>query len=328
MHAALVPILAASHGGAEATLASIVAAATPLVYAVVGETIGEKAGVVNLSLEGSIMLSAMTGFGAAYGTKNLLVGFLAAMAVGIAFALIVAFSSIRLQLNQIAVGFVLTLLGIELSSFLGNDLVGKVGQRVPPVAFPGLSKIPFLGPVLFHHNLSVYGSYVVLIVAGVFLYRTRRGLDLQGVGERPEAAFARGIPVNRLRYVYTAIGGALVGVAGAAFSLDVKLGWREGSTSNYGWIALAIVIFGGWNPLRAAFGAYLFGGLQVAALKLQPVFPRLAQVLPLMPFVLMILALVLVYLPAFRRLGERHPAVRRVFAGDPPSALGTAFQRE
>ncbi len=148
------------------------------------------------------------------------------------------------------------------------------------------------------------------------------------MGERPEAAFARGIPVNRLRYVYTVIGGALVGVAGAAFSLDVKLGWREGSTSNYGWIALAIVIFGGWNPLRAAFGAYLFGALQVAALKLQPVFPGLSQILPLMPFALMIVALVLVYLPAFRRLGERHPAVRRFLAGDPPSALGTAFGRE
>ena len=174
----------------------------------------------------------------------------------------------------------------------------------------------------------VYGSYVAIISATVFMFRTRRGLEMQGIGERPEAAFARGIPVNRWRYVYTIIGGALAGVAGAAFSLDVILGWREGLTANFGWISLAIVIFGGWNPARAAVGAYLFGALQTIALKLQPVLPRVSQVLPLMPFVLMILILVLIYLPAFRRAADRHPALRRILAGDPPSALGTAFRRE
>jgi simple sugar transport system permease protein len=148
------------------------------------------------------------------------------------------------------------------------------------------------------------------------------------VGERPEAAFARGVNVNRVRYVATMVGGALAGIAGAAFSLDVILGWREGLTSNYGWIALAIVIFGGWNPLRAAIGAYLFGALQVFALRLQPSLPSLSQVLGIFPFVLMIFLLVVVYLPAFRTLGERHPVIGRFLAGDPPSALGTAFRRE
>jgi simple sugar transport system permease protein len=185
-----------------------------------------------------------------------------------------------------------------------------------------------LGEIFFDHNLSVYGSYVALAAAYVFLYRTRWGLELQGVGERPEAAFARGLAVNRLRYLYTIVGGAVVGLAGAAFSLDVKLGWRDGLTTNFGWIALAIVIFGGWNPMRAAVGCYLFGALQLAALKLQPVWPDLSQILPILPFVLMIFTLVLVYLEGFRRLGDRHPVWRRIFAGDPPSAIGTAFRRE
>ena len=174
----------------------------------------------------------------------------------------------------------------------------------------------------------VYGSYVAIIAATVFMFRTRRGLEMQAVGERPDAAFARGIPVNRLRYLYAILGGALAGAGGAAFSLNVILGWREGLTQNFGWIALAIVIFGGWNPARAALGAYLFGALQVLALKLQPVLPGVSQVLPLMPFALMIMILVLIYLPAFRRAADRRPLLRLVLAGDPPSALGGVFRRE
>jgi ABC-type uncharacterized transport system permease subunit len=240
----------------------------------------------------------------------------------------VAFSSIELRLNQIAVGFVLALLGVQLSSFIGDSFVARQGKAVPPLAIPGLSHIPFIGPILFHQDLMVYGSFVAVALAYLFIYRTRRGLELQGIGERPEAAFARGVPVNRLRYVYTILGGALVGVAGAAFSLDVTLGWREGLTQNYGWISLAIVIFGGWNPVRAAAGAYLFAALQVVALKLQPVLPSFSQILALAPFPLMIFTLVLIYLPWFRSLSDRHPALRHVLASDPPTALGTSFRRE
>lgn len=312
----------------EATLRSIVAAASPLVYAAIGEAIAEKAGVVNLSLEGSIMLSAMAGFAVGFTTGNVLFGFLAAMAVGMTIAAIVAFASIELRLNQIAVGFVLTLLAIELSNFLGDPYVGQQGQQVPSLPIPLLSDVPYLGKVLFDHNLSVYGSYLAIAGAYLFIFRTRRGLEMQGVGDRPEAAFARGIPVNRLRYLYTIAGGALAGIAGAAFSLDQKLGWSEGRTSNFGWIALAIVIFGGWHPFRVAFGAYLFGVLQWAALKFQAVFPSESQILSLLPFALMIFALVLVYLGPFRDLSDRHPALRRFLASDPPSALGTAFHRE
>jgi simple sugar transport system permease protein len=312
----------------DATLASIVAAASPLIYAVVGETIAEKAGVINLSLDGSIMLSAMAGFATAYATGSVLLGFVVGAAVSMAVALLVAFASIELRLNQIAVGFVLTLLCADLASFLGDPYVGQRVSGVPHLAIPGLSGIPWIGPIFFDHNLSVYGSFVVMAAAYFFIFHTRRGLELQGIGERPEAAHARGLRVNRWRYLYTVVGGALCGIAGAAFSLDVRLGWRDGLTTNYGWIALAIVIFGGWHPVRAATGAYLFGALSILALKLQPRLPDLSQILPITPFALLIFALLLVSQDWSRRLADRYPRWRRLLSGDPPTAIGTAFWRD
>ena len=312
----------------EATLASIISAAAPLVYATMGETITEKSGVINLSLEGSLRFSAMVAFVIAFWAENVAVGFAVAMLAGATFAAIIAFASIELKLNQIAVGFVLALFGIALASFLGDNFVGERGQSVPSWPIPWLSEIPFFGKVLFLHNLMVYGSFVAIAATWWYFYRTRPGLNLQGIGERPEAAFARGINVNRMRYIYTILGGAMVGIAGAAYSLDVKLGWRETLTLNLGWIALAIVIFGGWHPLRVAFGCYFFGALQVVALQLQDVFPGLSQVLPIAPFPLMIVALVVVYSSSFGRLSDRYPKARNLFASAAPSAIGTVFERE
>lgn len=312
----------------EATLNSIIAAAAPLVIMTMGETITEKSGVVNLSLEGSLRLSAMTGFAVAFWFGHALPGFAAAAVVGALIAAIIATTSIRLKLNQIAVGFVLTLLAADLASFLGDSFVGERGPRVPALPIPFLSDIPFLGKVFFDHDLVVYGSFAAIGLTWWLFYRTRPGLNLQGVGERPEGAFARGIKVNTLRFWYTVLGGAMVGIAGAAYSLDIKLGWRETLTLNLGWIALAIVIFGGWHPLRVAFGAYLFGALQVLAFQLQDVFPGLAQVLPIAPFPLMILALVFVYSSWFRRIGDRFPRVRNLLGSEAPAAMGTVFERE
>jgi simple sugar transport system permease protein len=312
----------------EATLNSIVAAAAPLIIAALGETITEKSGVINLSLEGSLRLSAMTAFVIAFWVGHALVGFLAAAVVGAAIAAIIAYSSISLKLNQIAVGFVLTLLAVDLASFLGESFVGERGPRVPPLPIPFLSDIPFVGKVLFDHNLVVYASFVAIGATWWFFYRTRPGLIIQGIGERPEAAFARGINVNKLRFFYTVLGGAMVGIAGAAYSLDVKLGWRETLTLNLGWIALALVIFGGWHPLRVAFGAYLFGALQVLAFQLQDVFPGVSQILPVAPFPLMILALVVVHSAWFKQLGTRYPKLRNILGSEAPAALGTVFERE
>ena len=318
----------------EATLASIISAAAPLVYATMGETIAEKSGVINLSLEGSLRFSAMVGFVIAFWVGHAAVGFAAAMLVGAVFAAVIAYSSIRLKLNQIAVGFVLALFGIALASFLGDNFVGERGEQVPSWPIPLLSDIPFFGKVLFAHNVMVYGSFVAIAVTWWYFYRTRPGLTLQGIGERPEAAFARGINVNKLRYFYVILGGAMVGLAGAAFSLDVKLGWRETLTLNFGWIALAIVIFGGWHPVRVALGCYLFGALQVAAVQLQGVeflntnFPGLSQVLPIAPFPLMIVALLVVYSSWFAKLSDRFPRSRALLASEAPAAIGTVFERE
>jgi general nucleoside transport system permease protein len=315
-------------------LAGILAESAPLVYASVGETLTEKAGMINLSLDGSILLSAMAGFAAAYVTHSVVVGFVAAIAVGAAVALVVAVCSIRLRLDQVAVGFVLTLLTADLSSFLGNPFVRKPGPAVPPMPIPFLRDIPVLGPLFFEQTLVVYGSFVAIVIAWLWMFKTRPGLEMQGVGERPAAAFARGIDVNRLRYVYAVAGGALVGIAGASYSLSVKLGWSFNLTLGIGWIALAIVIFGGWNPLRAALGAYLFGALQTLGGLLQGVVPGVpTQVLQAAPFAMMILVLVLVRSEALQDLLDRVPgrtgaALSSLLLVTPPGALGTRFDQE
>ncbi len=312
----------------EATIVSILLASAPLIFATLGEAITEKAGVINLSLDGSIMLSAMAGFGVALTTGSIWLGFIAAALVSMLVALLIAYSSIALRLNQVAVGFVLTLLCTDLSTFLGNPFVRVQGPAVPHMPIPVLKDIPVIGPIFFNQDLVVYGSLVLIVAAYWFMFKTRRGLILQGIGERPEGAYSRGVPVNRLRYFYTALGGALVGIGGAAYSLDVKLGWSYHHTSGFGWIALAIVIFGGWHPYRVAFGAYLFGALQIVALKLQSVVPNLAQVLPILPFPLMIFTLTIVYSDRLGKLLDKAPRLRGILRSDPPSALGTHFEQE
>ncbi|MGQ0848698.1 MAG: ABC transporter permease [Actinomycetota bacterium] len=306
----------------EATFSSIVAAAAPLIYAAVGEAISERAGVVNLSLDGSILLSAMTGFAVAFTTGQVGLGFAAAAAVSALLALLVAWSGISLRLNQFAVGFVLTLLAAALASYLGEGFVHQPGPFVPATPIPVLNDVPIIGKVLFGQNLSVYGSLLVALAAAVFLARTRIGLELRATGENPEAAHARGVNVKVYRYMAALVGGGLVGMAGAAFSLDQKLGWSDGHTAGFGWIALAIVIFGGWQPVRVAIGCYLFGALQVLALRLQPRLPGLAQILPSLPFPLMIFALLIVNSASLRRIASPNSRVARWLVPEAPSALG------
>lgn len=314
------------------TLASVLADSAPLVFAVIGETIGEKSGVTNLSLDGTMVLAAMVGFAAASITGNLYFAFLAAMIVGSSIAALVAFSSIVLKLDQIAIGFVLTLLCTDLSTFFGNPYVRKPGPAVPHWAIPILSDIPVIGKIFFDQNAVVYLSLVVIVGAWWWIYKTQPGLKLQGIGERPAAAYARGTNVNLERFVYTILGGSLVGFAGATYSLFVKLGWSYHATTGFGWIALAIVIFGGWHPIRGAIGAYIFGALQSVGSFAQSAFPDVpTQIFQTAPFALMIIALLLVSNEQIDRFFSGSPVSRRIWRslrGTPPGALGKTFEQE
>lgn len=323
-------------------LASVLAAAAPVVFAVMGETLSERAGVVNLSMNGMILLSAMGSFAVAVRTESLFLGFLAGMLIGAVVALIVAFSSITLKQSQVAVGFVLALVCRDLSYFLGNPFMGLAGPRLPGWPIPALSGIPVIGTLFFRHDLMTYLSFLIIVLSWLWIFHTRPGLMLQGIGERPAAAFVRGANVNLMRYVYTVLGGAIIGLAGPTYSLSVKAGWKGtiSGLDGIGWIALAITIFGGWSPLRAAFGAYLFGLLQWLGLVLQPSLPNIpSQVLQVAPFPLMILTLLLVNIGnaewVDRTLASLPEPTRRFFAralramrASPPAALGTPFERD
>jgi general nucleoside transport system permease protein len=314
-------------------LSSIVANATPLVIASIGETITERAGVVNLSLDGSIVLAAMAGFVGAFLSGSVIVGLIVAMIVGALVALIIALADIELRQDQVAIGFVLTILAADLAQFLGDEYVRKPGPTVEYWPLPLLSQIPIAGKIFFDHNVLVYFSYILIFAVWFWLFRTKPGLAHRAVGERPEAAFARGVNVNRLRYLYTILGGALVGLAGACYSLSLKLGWAPGQFNGNGWIALAIVIFGGWHPFRVVLGAYLFAGLRALAGAVQrdPNITFSPVLLNGVPWLLMIITLLLVSSGGIERLLLVMPRpvqkwARNFLRSDPPAALGTRFE--
>ncbi len=324
------------------SIAGVLAAAAPVLFAVIGETISERAGVLNLSMNGMILLSAMGSFAVALATDSVALGFLAGAAIGAFIAFVVAFASLTLRQSQVAVGFVLAQLCRDLSYFLGNPIMGKVGPRISQVPIPVLERIPVLGTIFFRQDAMTYLSFVLIVLAWFFIFKTRPGLVLRGVGERPAAAYIRGANVNRLRYLYAVIGGAIAGLAGPIYSLSIKAGWKGtiSGLDGIGWIVLSITIFGGWKPFRAAFGAYLFAFLQWLGLVLQPSLPSVpSQVLQVAPFPLMILTLLFVNIGnaewVDRSLARLPENVRRDIArvlralnATPPAALGTPFEKE
>jgi len=278
-------------------LASIVAGAAPIVLAVLGETISEKGGVINLSLDGSILLSAMVAFAIAYQSHSLFLGFAGGALIGAGMAGVVGFFSVFLGLSQVAVGFVLTLTARDLAYFLGNPYSRLYGPHAGILPIPWFQDIPVLGPVFFHQSLPAYLSLVLIPLAWWTLYRTPMGLRLRATGENPEAAYARGTNTRAVQFWYTVLGGLLVGLAGATFSLCTKTGWgRPQGAEGTGWIALAIVIFGGWHPVKTALGAYLFAFLQIMGIHFQGWWPSVpAQVFQVAPFPLMIFTLIVMY---------------------------------
>jgi simple sugar transport system permease protein len=322
-------------------IASVLAASPPIHFAVLGETITEKGGVINLSIDGSILITAMVGFIVALKTNSLIAGFASAMIVGAFISSIIAFVSLTLRQPQVATGFILTLLCRDLAYVLGNPYAHVPGPHVPHTPIPGLVDLSIVGPILFNQNLIVYLSLLSILAVWFYMFKTQPGLKLQGLGENPAAAFARGVNVTRMRYVYTIVGGGLIGLGGASFSLLVKPGWaRPYGIEGTGWIVLAIVIFGGWKPIRAVAGAYLFVALQTAVNILQSAMPNVpTQLFPTLPFPLMIITLLLVALGKAEWMDRvlRHlpESIRRFFVQiirvlqtSPPAALGTSFEKE
>ena len=303
----LVPILAAA-----------VRSGTPVLYATLGEILTERGGIMNLGLEGVMLVGAYAGFSVTKHTGNPWLGLLAAALAGALLVTVHAFACIHLGANQVVSGLALTLCGTGLSSLLGRSSIGETIQGLGPLPLPGLSQIPLIGPVFFRHDPMVYGSYLLTAFLCWFLFATRSGLNLRAVGENPRAADAMGLPVARIRYLYTLVGGALAGLGGAYLSVVYTQMWVEGMTAGRGWIALALVIFGIWNPLRAALGSYLFGGVEALQLRIQAAGTSVpAPLLLMLPYLLTILVLLFISI----RKG------RGILLGA-PAALGIPYRRE
>jgi ABC-type uncharacterized transport system permease subunit len=300
-------------------------AGTSLVFATVGEILTERSGILNLGLEGIMIMGAVTAFAAAYHSQSLLVGIAVAMLVGACLASIHAFLTISMRTDQVVTGLALTLFGTGLASFLGQrlgpggkPLVGEVGPKFTKVALPLLSRIPYLGEALFKQDPLVFVMYLLVPVAAYYIYKTRPGLHLRAVGENPATADAMGVSVTRVRYLYTILGGMLIGLGGAHLSLAYTPGWTENLTGGRGWIAIALVIFATWNPWRAVVGAVLFGGINAIQFRLQAAGTTIpAAFLGMLPYLFTIVVLVIItWWEAFRK---------RVGA---PAALGLPYVRE
>lgn len=238
-------------------------AGTPLIYAALGELVAEKSGVLNLGVEGMMLVGAIVAFIVVSATGNQSLGVLAALGVGAALALIFAFLTLTLQANQVATGLALSIFGVGLSAFIGKNYVGRALQSAGQPEASWLGDVPVLGSLLTQLHPLVYLSWVLFAAVSWFLFRSRAGLVLRAVGESPSSAHAIGYPVVPIRYLATLFGGAMAGVAGAYLSLVYAPLWLEGMTAGRGWIALALVVFASWRPGRVLIGAYLFGGITI-----------------------------------------------------------------
>ena len=295
-------------------LASLMVASTPILFAAIGELIAERAGVLNLGVEGMMIIGAAAGFIAAYTTGNPWLGFFMAAVVGAALSMIFAVLTQLLLSNQVATGLALTLFGLGFASLLGQAYVGKSAPSFPDWHIPGLSEIPVVGPILFKHDPMVYVSLLLVIAVWFFLNRTRAGLILRAVGESHDSAHALGYKVVRVRMLAIAFGGACAGLGGAYLSLVRVPNWTEGITAGAGWIALAIVVFASWRPGRVLAGAYLFGGVAVLQLNLQAAVIAIpVEILSMSPYVITIVVLVII------------SSDRRRAAASAPASLGRVF---
>ena len=276
-------------------IASTVVSATPLIYAALGETVTEKAGMLNLGVEGMMLIGAVTGFAVGINTGSLFLGFTAAAAAGVMASLIFAVLTLTLQTNQVATGLALTLFGVGFSAFAGHDYVGMPIPALPDMNIAGLTDLPIIGPLLFNYDAMVYLTIPLFFAVQSFLTRSHTGLKMRAIGESPSVAHSIGYPVIKVRYFAVMFGGACAGLAGAYLSLVQTPMWVEGMTAGKGWIALALVVFGTWKPLRVVLGAFLFGGVTVMQLHAQGFgFSVPSEFLSMLPYVATVVVLVII----------------------------------
>lgn len=279
----------------EAILLTVITAATPLVIAALGELVTERSGVLNLGVEGMMIMGAVSAFAATQMTGSPYIGVLAGIAAGGAFSLLFGFLTLTLVANQVATGLALTILGLGLSGQLGESFVGQPGIKLQPIVVPLLSDIPFLGRLLFQQDLIFYLSIALVVGIHWFLFKSRTGLKMRAIGDNHASAHALGINVIRTRYLAVMFGGACAGLAGAQLSLVYTPQWVENMTAGRGWIALALVVFASWRPLRLLAGGYLFGAVSIGQLHAQAFGIGIpSQVLSALPYVATIVVLIII----------------------------------
>ncbi|MBB6465238.1 simple sugar transport system permease protein [Aminobacter lissarensis] len=298
----------------EDILITIATAATPLLIAAVGEVVVERSGVLNLGVEGMMVMGAVTGFGVALTTGSPWLGVIAAIIVGALFSLLFGFLTLTLVTNQVATGLALTLLGLGLAGMLGESFVGLPGIKMSYVYIPGFSDLPVVGKLLFGQDPLFYVSIALTASVAYFLFRTRAGLTLRSIGDNHTSAHALGIKVIAIRYMAVMFGGACAGLAGAYLSLVYTPQWNENMTAGRGWIALALVVFASWRPWRVLAGAYLFGAVSIGQLHAQALGIGVpSQLLSSLPYLATVVVLVLI---------SRN---RRLTMVNTPASLGRPF---
>ena len=276
---------------------NLMIAATPILYAALGELVTEKSGVLNLGVEGMMIIGAICGFSVSVETNSVYIGFMAAACGGALLSVLFAVMTQYFLANQVASGLALTLFGLGLAALLGHSYTGQVPPQISKLDLPILANIPVLGKMLFAHDFFVYLSLILVFGVWYFLSKTRLGLIVKAVGENHESAHAIGYNVTRIRFFCILFGGALAGLGGGYLSLIRVPQWTEGMTAGAGWIALAIVVFSTWRPWRLIFGAYIFGGITILQLNLQAIGVNVdVALLSMTPYAVTIVVLVLMSL--------------------------------
>ena len=274
---------------------TVITAATPLVFAAIGELVTEKSGVLNLGVEGMMLVGAVAAFATATVTGSYILAILAAAAAGGFLAFLLGILTLSLMANQVATGLALTLFGVGLSALVGQDFVGEPIDAIAKLNIAGLTDIPVVGPILFGQDPLVYLSFVMVALVSWFLYKTKAGLVLRAVGDSHDAAHSIGYSVIGIRYLAVLFGGAMSGIGGAYLSLAYTPMWAENMTAGRGWIALALIVFATWKPGLVLVGAYMFGGITILQLHAQAAGLDVpSQVLSMLPYLATIIVLVLI----------------------------------